>query len=87
MATDQQTIANKNNAAKSTGPKTKGGKASINGNTIAGHTARAAYYWLPARKAGGISQQSGAYFRLKTGADGPVLLDSLKNQSPCSTCQ
>ena len=48
-------------------------------------TARAAANQLLARKAGGLAQQSGAYFRQKTGADGPVLRDSLKNQSLCST--
>ena len=34
MATNQQAIANKNNAAKSTGPKTEGGKASVSGNAL-----------------------------------------------------
>ena len=34
MATDQQAIANKANAAKSTGPKTGGGKAKVGGNAL-----------------------------------------------------
>jgi len=34
MASDQQTIANKANAAKSTGPKTGGGKAKVGGNAL-----------------------------------------------------
>ena len=34
MATNQQAIANKNNAAKSTGPKTEDGKASVSGNAL-----------------------------------------------------
>jgi len=34
MATDQQTIANKANAARSTGPKTGGGKAKVGGNAL-----------------------------------------------------
>jgi len=34
MATDQQAIANKANAARSTGPKTGGGKAKVGGNAL-----------------------------------------------------
>ena len=34
MKTNQQAMANKNNAAKSTGPKTEGGKASVSGNAL-----------------------------------------------------
>ena len=34
MKTNQQAMANKNNAAKSTGPKTGGGKAKVGGNAL-----------------------------------------------------
>lgn len=34
MATNQQAIANKANAARSTGPKTGGGKAKVSGNAL-----------------------------------------------------
>ena len=34
MATNQQAIANKANVAKSTGPKTGGGKAKVGGNAL-----------------------------------------------------
>ena len=34
MVTNQQAIANKNNTAKGTGPKTGGGKAKVNGNAL-----------------------------------------------------
>ena len=34
MATNQQAIANKNNAAKSTGPKTLDGKARVSENAL-----------------------------------------------------
>ena len=34
MATNQQAIANKNNAARSTGPKTGGGKAKVGDNAL-----------------------------------------------------
>ena len=41
MAPDQQAIANRNNAAKSTGPKTEAGKAKVSGNALK-HGLRAA---------------------------------------------